>query len=222
MGRTKTPLNITRQPGVGMAYIAKRQSDGALVRVATLCARDQKKEPALAPIRKFSGDEPFFKARITRADGGAKIDPITLVFDCRSTSALCTAVADGQTYEWLDLDHKVAVEDGLMIVNDTPVKGTKPTAVAADEPEIEAVVEETDFIDLDTLGVSEETVAEADALAEVPDADEQDTQIPNGRDIPFTKKVTLYSMVDGEVKTRRARTIKDGEFLSKADALASV
>lgn len=221
MGRKKTPLNITRQPGVGMAYVAKRLSDDALVRVATLCARDQKREPDLAPIRKFSGDEPFFKARITRADGGAKIDPITLVFDCKESSPTCTAEADGVTYEWLDLDHKVAVADGLTIVNDTPAKPVKKVktedapadaVTEATHTEVEAMTEETDFVDLETMGVTEDTVEEVEAV----------TAMPNGRDIPFVKKVTLYRVVDGEIKTRRAKTLKDGEYLSKDEALASV
>jgi len=216
MGRKKTPLNITRQPGVGMAYVAKRQSDEALVRVATLCTRDVKKNPELGKIRQFSGAEPFFKARIVRGDGGAKIDPITLVFDCRESTPVCIATADGETYEWLDLDHKVAVEDGLTIVNDTPAKGAKVSApVADDEPEIEAVVEDTDFVDLEAFGITEETVAEVESVEETP------ADIPNGRDIPFTKKVTLYRVEDGEVKTRRAKTIKDGEYLSRQDAVSA-
>lgn len=173
MGRIKTQLNIPRQPGVGMAYVAKRQSDGAIVRVATLCARDQKAQPDLAPIRKFSGDEPFFKARITRGDGGVPITPFVLQFDCRSGN-ICTATANGETYEWLDLDHKVALNDGLAIVNDTPPRGTDLSNIVVDEEEAPlAVVEETDFVDLDDLQVSEQTMAEVVAHEDVDHSTEE-------------------------------------------------
>lgn len=230
MGRKKTQLNITRHPGVGQAYVVQRHPDGAMVRVATLCTRDIKADPSLGKIRQFSGDNPYFKTRITRADGGGKCDPVLLTFDCRSDQP-CVASDGTYTYQWLDLDHKVAVGDGHLIVNDTPEKAA-PKRKKVDAPsveteeEIENMVEplneETEFMSIEDL-VADAPTEEVAPADEVAPATEEEIPFTLPTEVKARKpRMTFYRMVDGQIQSRRGVEMREGEFTSREEAMATL
>jgi hypothetical protein len=93
--RTATPLNIETQPGVGMSYVIRNLKSKKLVRASTTCQRDvNRRGSKIKEIRAFSGDEPFFTAKV----GSLHTDIEVLKFLCGPQHKKCRDTTG--TYEW--------------------------------------------------------------------------------------------------------------------------
>jgi hypothetical protein len=98
-GRKKTPLNIDRQPKIGSTWIIQN------IHTTELCkcsATTQLDKNSVKHLRKFSGEDPFFTAKI-----GSKSTQVTyLKFLC--SKKLDTCVDTTGAWKWLDITQQEA------------------------------------------------------------------------------------------------------------------
>jgi hypothetical protein len=93
--RTATPLNISEQPGTGLAYVIRDLKTNTLVRCATAAHRDlSRKGSKIKALRAFSGDEPYFIAKI----GSLRTKFTVLKFLCGAHHKKC--LDETGRYEW--------------------------------------------------------------------------------------------------------------------------
>jgi len=108
MSRHATPLNIPQQPGIGMAYVVKNLQTKKLVRVSAASHRDvMRPRSKIKVLRAFSGDEPFFYAKI----GSLNTDITPLKFLCGESHKKCRD--ESGTYEWTGITVKEALKKNL-------------------------------------------------------------------------------------------------------------
>ncbi len=132
MSRTATPLNIETQPGIGMSYIVRNTKTRKFVRVSTTCNRDlERRGSKIKVLRAFSGDEPFFTAKI----GSLHTEIEVLKFLCGVKHKKCLDTTG--TYEWTGISLKQARKDkmefeepGYVAKEEAPVAKTKKTKTA--------------------------------------------------------------------------------------------
>lgn len=93
--RTATPLNISEQPGTGLAYIIRDLKTDNLVRCATAAHRDiLRRGSKIKSLRAFSGEEPYFIAKI----GSLRSKFTVLKFLCGAHHKKC--LDESGRYEW--------------------------------------------------------------------------------------------------------------------------
>lgn len=93
--RTATPLNITEQPGTGLAYVIRDLKTDKLVRCATAAHRDLlRRGSKIRSLRAFSGEEPYFIAKI----GSLRTKFTVLKFLCGAHHDKC--LDETGRYEW--------------------------------------------------------------------------------------------------------------------------
>jgi hypothetical protein len=104
LGRPKTLLNIPRQPPVGSTWIIQNIDTLELCKCSTTSQCDK---DAVEALRKFSGNAPFFTAKI-----GSRHTQLTyLTFYCGSTFKIC--IDSTSTWKWLDITQDEADIKGL-------------------------------------------------------------------------------------------------------------
>lgn len=130
--RTATPLNIETQPGVGMGYVVRNLKTKKLVRVSTTCQRDiNRRGSKIKVLRAFSGDEPFFTAKI----GSLHTEIEVLKFLCGEKHKKCRDTTG--TYEWTGISLAEARKQGLefsepgYVAKEETVKAPKKTKKVA-------------------------------------------------------------------------------------------
>lgn len=93
--RTATPLNISEQPGTGLAYVIRDTKTNKLVRCATAAHRDLlRRGSKIRSLRAFSGDEPYFIVKI----GSLRTKFTILKFLCGAKHDKC--MDESGRYEW--------------------------------------------------------------------------------------------------------------------------
>lgn len=128
MSRTATPLNCL-QPGIGMSYVIKNIKTKSLIRAATTCQRDLlRKGSKIKVLRAFSGEEPFFTAKIGSVHTGVEV----LKFLCGAQHKKCVDSTD--TYEWTGISLSEAREQKLEF--DQPGYVTKDEAPVAKQVKV--------------------------------------------------------------------------------------
>ena len=141
MSRIPTPLNCL-QPSIGCAYIIKNIKTKSLIRAATTCQRDLlRKGSKIKVLRAFSGEEPFFTAKIGSLRTGVEV----LKFLCGAQHKKCVDATD--TYEWtgislsdaheqnLEFDEPGYVQDDTApVAKQVKVAKVKPIKVAKTKP----------------------------------------------------------------------------------------
>lgn len=128
MSRTATPLNCL-QPGIGMSYVIKNIKTKSLIRAATTCQRDLlRKGSKIKVLRAFSGEEPFFTAKIGSVHTGVEV----LKFLCGGQHKKCVDSTD--TYEWTGISLSEAREQKLEF--DQPGYVTKDEAPVAKQVKV--------------------------------------------------------------------------------------
>jgi hypothetical protein len=139
MSRKATPLNITEQPGIGMGYVVRNVKNKKLVRVSTTCQRDiEQRGSKVRALRAFSGDEPFFTAKI----GSARTGITVLKFLCGVSHKKCRDTEG--TYEWTGITLKQARKDKLEFSEPNYV--VREEAAAAPAPKATKVKSKTKVV----------------------------------------------------------------------------
>jgi len=93
--RTATPLNISEQPGTGMAYVIRDLKTNTLIRCATAAHRDLlRRGSKIRSLRAFSGEEPYFIVKI----GSLRTKFTVLKFLCGAQHDKC--LDESGRYEW--------------------------------------------------------------------------------------------------------------------------
>ncbi len=111
MSRTPTPLNISEQPGTGMAYIIRDLKTNTLVRCATAAQRDiLRRGSHIKSLRAFSGDEPYFIAKV----GSLRTKFTVLKFLCGVHHKKC--LDETKRYEWTGITLEEAKKKNLEFV----------------------------------------------------------------------------------------------------------
>lgn len=131
MGRTPTPTNLTSKPGVGMGYVCKETATGNILRVSTLCIRDNGIADAPNPFNKMNGTAPYFGIKIGHKTRGFVYHKML----CAAT--LPNTLSEDGTLEWLGISLKDARSKGMLIVNDTgaQIEATAPAVIVNPAPE---------------------------------------------------------------------------------------
>ena len=107
MARKANPLNISKQPGVGMAYIIQNVQTKQFIRAATTCQRDLKRNKEVKQLRSFSNKIPFFTAKI----GSRYTEEKVLKFLCSADHEEC--LDETGTYRWTGISLKQAQTDKM-------------------------------------------------------------------------------------------------------------
>jgi hypothetical protein len=93
IGRPKTPLNIPRQPAIGSTWIIQNIQTGELCKCSMTTQSDKGK---VETLRRFSGPEPIFTARI-----GSKHTQVEyLTFSCGAKYDMC--IDESGDWKWID------------------------------------------------------------------------------------------------------------------------
>lgn len=93
--RTATPLNISEQPGTGLAYVIRDTKTNKLIRCATAAHRDLlRRGSKIRSLRAFSGEEPYFIVKI----GSLRTKFTVLKFLCGAHHDKC--LDETGRYEW--------------------------------------------------------------------------------------------------------------------------
>jgi hypothetical protein len=135
-GRPKTPLNIDRQPPVGSTWIIQHIHTGELCKCSATCQNDRNHVIAL---RKFSGPNPFFTAKI----GSVHTKLVYLLFQCSIYLDVCHD--DTNTWKWLNITQDEA--DIKQLWYSEPNLVTENPLDEEDFPELP----ETGFVNIDDL-----------------------------------------------------------------------
>lgn len=115
--RTATPLNITEQPGTGLAYVIRDLKTNTLVRCATAAHRDLlRRGSKIRSLRAFSGEEPYFIAKI----GSLRSKFTVLKFLCGAHHDKC--LDETGRYEWTGITLSEAKKKKLEF--DSPGRAT--------------------------------------------------------------------------------------------------
>lgn len=97
--RITVPLNISTQPGVGMGYIIRDLETGKRLRASTTCQRDlNRKDLGLTKLRSFTGENPFFTAKIGSLNTGFTL----LTFLCAASQSKKCIDSTGK-YQWTEM-----------------------------------------------------------------------------------------------------------------------
>lgn len=109
--RTATPLNISEQPGTGLAYIIRDLKTNTLVRCATAAHRDLlRRGSKIRSLRAFSGEEPYFIAKI----GSLRTKFTVLKFLCGAHHEKC--LDETGRYEWTGMSLDDAKKKNLEFI----------------------------------------------------------------------------------------------------------
>lgn len=158
MSRTATPLNCL-QPGIGMSYVIKNIKTKSLIRAATTCQRDLlRKGSKIKVLRAFSGEEPFFTAKIGSVHTGVEV----LKFLCGAQHKKCVDSTD--TYEWTGISLSEAREQKLEF--DQPGYVTKDEAPVAKQVKVAKAVKVAKVKPVKVAKVKPEVVDEVVSVVE--------------------------------------------------------